>query len=104
MHNKLHCDKLSSDQISSIRIDDKISSKNWKLIQRAVSLGILYPNISANNPDQMPIKSGVFHLAYVLSPYFNILPRRGRSAKLETVLRYKKKESCKKQMELPFDT
>lgn len=104
MNKKLHDYLIGSDQISSIKIDNKISKKNWKLIQRAVSLGMLYPNVSANNPDQMPIRCGVFHLAYVLSPRFRILPRRGRSAKLDTILMNKDQDSHNKQIELPFET
>src|SRR5262249_44862492 len=54
--------------------------------KRSVGLGLLFPNVSANNPDQMPERGGTFHLAYVLAPNFRILPRRGRPRKLATIL------------------
>ncbi len=86
MRNELHDGPLTTDQMSSIRIDN-IDDETWQLIEGAVGLGLLYPNISTNNPDQMPYKDGTFHLAYVLAPHFKILPRRGKAVKLSSLLK-----------------
>ena len=78
---------LSTDQVSSIKIDDKISDKDWKLVQEAVGQGLLYPNIGPGNTDEMPWREGTFRLAYVFSPHFLLLPRRGKAVKIATIRR-----------------
>jgi hypothetical protein len=88
MQDSLHKHRLSTDQISSVAIDQKITDTEWFLVKRAVALGLLYPNVSANSPDQMPEREGVFHLAYVLAPHFRLLPRRGRSRNLRIIMQY----------------
>lgn len=86
MHRALHEEPLTTDQISSIIVDASISDEHWALVQHAVGLGLLFPNVNANNPDQMPEREGTFHLAYVLAPHFRILPRKGKARKLATIL------------------
>jgi hypothetical protein len=88
MRVKLHNEPLRTDQISSIEIDRSDSGRHWALIKAAVGLGLLFPNISFSNPDQMPYREGVFHLAYVLAPHFKLLPRRGKAARLSTILNF----------------
>lgn len=87
MHQALHNEAMTTDQISSIYIDRDVPTLYWGLIQRAVGLGLLFPNVNANNPDEMPEREGTFHLAYVLAPKFRILPRRGKARKLNTILK-----------------
>ncbi|MBZ5491304.1 MAG: hypothetical protein LAO76_10270 [Acidobacteriia bacterium] len=86
MHYALHDIPLSSDQTSSITVDLR-TSEYAPLIRKAVALGLLFPNINARNPDQMPEGESKFHLAYVLAPHFDILPRRGKAVSLSTVVR-----------------
>lgn len=86
MNYCLHDILLSTDQISSIYVDAKVTDQQWELIKIAVGLGLLFPNINHNNPDQMPERDGTFHLAYVLAPHFRILPRRGSTINLSTLL------------------
>jgi hypothetical protein len=86
MNHKLHNEPLRTDQISSIEIVRTDSDRHWALVKTAVGLGLLYPNVSPSNPDQMPDREGEFHLAYVLAPYFKLLPRRGKSVRLSTIL------------------
>jgi len=97
MHQHLHNNKLTTDQITSIQIDENISDRDWELIKCAVGLGLLYPNVGQSNRDELPIKTGSFRLAYILAPYFFLLPRRGKSHKLSTIYKY-----CMKQMSI-FD-
>lgn len=87
MSHQLHNQPLSTDQVSSIEIDSNITDLQWELVKRAVGLGLLFPNVSHNNPDQMPEREGTFHLAYVLAPHFKILPRRGASQSLYSIMR-----------------
>ena len=86
---------LITDQISSVTVDDTISEKDWRLIQVAVGQGLLYPNISSGNPDEIPWREGTFHLAYILAPHFFLLPRHGKAKPLQIIQRY----SCMKSDE-----
>lgn len=88
MHSSLYDKPLTTDQISSVTIDIKVTETEWKLIQVAVGHGYLHPNIGTNNPDEMPWREGTFHLAYALAPHFLLLPRRGKSVKLSTIKKY----------------
>ena len=81
---------LTTDQVSSITIDSAIGDDDWRLIQKAVALGLLYPNINPKNPDELPNREGTFHLAYALAPSFRLLPRRGKARSLRTVRRFAK--------------
>lgn len=85
MHARLHEQPLTTDQVTSIKIDKNISPREWELIKRAVGLGLLFPNHNANNPDDLPVKEGTFHLAYILAPHFRLLPRRGKSRSLSNI-------------------
>jgi hypothetical protein len=86
MATRLHKEKISTDQISSIDIPKNISPEKWNLIKCATGLGLLYPNRNQHSPDILPDKEGTFHLAYVLAPHFFIMPRREGSRSLSTFL------------------
>ncbi len=95
MHKYIHDKPLTTEQVSSIEIDQNIDDTTWEVIKRAVQKGLLYPNRNVHNPDEMPYKEGVFHLAFILCPKFILLPRRGTSRKLSSMI--------SKQLELKFD-
>ncbi|MCO2049094.1 hypothetical protein FA412_30025, partial [Pseudomonas aeruginosa] len=44
------------------------------------------PLIEKNQLDELPVKSGTFRLSYMLSPHFLLLPRRGKSVSLSSIL------------------
>jgi hypothetical protein len=90
MSESIHKEKINTEQISSISIPSDIPDHLWNIIERAVDNGLLYPNIKWNNSKIMPIKSGEFRLAYVLVPYFKLLPRRGDCRSLNSILNKKK--------------
>lgn len=87
MSQNLHKNKLGTDQISSIELDKPVTDQEWEIIKNAVGLGLLYPNIQANSGDQMPERTGIFRLAYVLAPAFRILPRKGKPAPLSRIIK-----------------
>lgn len=87
MSNSLHNLPLASNLILAVEIDKNISDKDWEVVERAVEWGFLYPIRSNNTPDLLPRKEGKFHLAYVLAPHFLLLPRKGESRKLSTMLK-----------------
>ena len=89
MRANLHEKPLTTDQISSVVIDDAVSDNDWKLVRTAVGLGLLYPNIGSSNPDQMPWREGTFHLAYVLAPHFFLIPRRAKAVSLTAIRAFK---------------
>ena len=103
MNYCLHNIQLSTDQVSSIYLDSKVTDLQWELIKAAVGLGLLFPNISHNNPDQMPERDGTFHLAYVLAPHFRILPRRGSSISLSALLFNLRNVKAKSKTRQPID-
>lgn len=77
---------VSTDQVTSVIVDQKVSDRTWKLVQTAVGLGLLFPNTSRNSVDAMPGRGGRYHLAYALAPLFHILPRRGSAKPLTSIL------------------
>lgn len=89
MEDKLHADKIGTDQISSIEVGDHIDDKLAELIRSAVSIGLLYPNTNTSIED-IPIKIGKYRLAYVLAPKFRILPRKGKSVNIKTIMEYRR--------------
>ena len=88
MKSYLHDRDLSGDVVTAVKIDPDIDDDTWTLVERAVEWGLLMPTTNTNSPNQLPVREGVFHLAYVLSPWFRLFPRRGRSIRLSTVLKW----------------
>lgn len=84
----LHEKPLTTDQVSSVTIDDTVSEKDWKLVKVAVGHGLLHPNVGSGDTDEMPWREGTFHLAYTLAPHFLLLPRRGKSVKLTAIKKF----------------
>lgn len=88
MYSHFHERPLSTDQVTSVTIDDNMTEMEWKLVQVAVGHGLLHPNSGSSNPDEMPWREGTFHLAYALAPHFLLLPRRGKAVKLSTIKKF----------------
>jgi hypothetical protein len=102
----IHGKPLTTDQVTSVTIDDAISEEEWKLVQVAVGQGLLYPNVGTGNPDDIPWREGTFHLAYVLAPNFFLLPRRGKAAKLTTIKKFyekTQKEPIEKETTIQYE-
>jgi Cdc6-like AAA superfamily ATPase len=85
MNLRFHRNKISTDQVSSITLDGNSSDMDWRIVKLAVAYGLLYPNLNYSNPDHMPSSQGTFRLAYVLSPYYEILPRRGKPVHINVI-------------------
>ncbi len=81
-----HAAHISTDAVTTVRVDAAVSDRTWQAVMKACDLGLLYASVSWSNPDQWPMRSGYFHLAYVLAPHFRILPRRGRARRLSLIL------------------
>lgn len=97
-----HAKLLSTDLISAIEIDNSISDEDWEIIKCAVGHSYLCPKIGPDDPDHMPQKEGVFHLANALAPYLFLLPRRGKSHKLSTIINESRKHNILEELPL-FD-
>lgn len=102
MHADLHEKPLTTDQVTSVMIDDTVSEKDWKLVCVAVGHGLLHPNVGSGNPDEMPWREGTFHLAYALAPHFLLLPRRGKAAKLNAIQEFHRMTQKQKKASLAF--
>lgn len=83
--DQLHNQALRSDQTSGVQVDSSISTELWDSVKAAVGIGLLFPQTTPSKGDPMPEKEGTFHLAYVLAPFFRILPRRGRPKRLSVI-------------------
>jgi len=81
----LHFKPLSSDLILSFRynVDD---SAIWDVVSEAVGVGLIRPLVEKSDFDELPVREGTFRLSYMLSPYFYLLPRRGRAISLSAIL------------------
>ncbi|MDX3742064.1 hypothetical protein [Pseudomonas sp.] len=86
-HYCLHNQKLSTDLLLSFKFnvdDDAV----WSVISDAVGLGLVRPIAERSGYDSLPVKSGIFRLSYILSPHFNLLPRRGSDISLSGILTF----------------
>ena len=83
MHDYFHNRPLTTDQVTSFKVNEDVPDETWQLIQRGVELGLLYPNIGANARDELPYKQGVFHFGFILAPHFFLMPRRGQTRSLK---------------------
>lgn len=81
----LHFKPLSSDLILSFRYNMNDDS-TWDVVSEAVGVGLIRPLVEKSDFDELPVREGTFRLSYMLSPYFSLLPRRGRAISLSTVL------------------
>lgn len=79
---------LGTDQHSSILIEETDGMAIQNMVKMAVQLALLIPDQeqTRNGPDAMCI--GKFHMAFVLAPLFRIPPRRGKAARLSSVLAF----------------
>jgi hypothetical protein len=84
--NSTHAELVATDVVSSIRVDDAVGDDDLAAIRKACDLGLLFASVNPSNPDQWPARSGYYHLAYVLAPYYRLLPRRGHARSLATIL------------------
>lgn len=86
MFDAAHQRPVTTDQYTSVRIDESIASDRWELVKHAVAQGLLVPNVNTNQLDQMPVKTGTFHLSYSLAPHFKLLPRRGKAIAISAAM------------------
>lgn len=85
-----HNHRISTENISSITFD-YMDDDVWEHIKSAVDLGLLYPDLTKRKEgNKMPVKSGVFCLAFCLSPHFFVMPRKGSSVSLTKILKQPK--------------
>ncbi|MFZ7133960.1 MAG: hypothetical protein ACOWWR_16555 [Eubacteriales bacterium] len=100
LHYLFHEKKISTDFYYSIKFTEENQSKNkWQLIKRAVSIGLLFPDIQT--PDVLPIFAGTFHFSFVLAPKYFLLPRRGSTINYSKILSYL--DSSPEQFILPLE-
>lgn len=83
----LHYQKLSTDIVLSFRFNIKDAAV-WDVIADAIGLGLVRPLVDASDNETLPVMSGVFRLSYILTPHFDLLPRRGKSVALSTILSF----------------
>jgi hypothetical protein len=81
----LHSENCNGIYYHSIK---NIDFQHFKLIKKAVDLGIVYPNFSSvDDSNKMPSRTGSFSFAYCLSPYFYLMPRKGGQANFSSIMK-----------------
>jgi hypothetical protein len=81
---RLHVGRIGTDTFGSLEVDES-DPELLHLVQQAVAWGYMYPHSKDERRDSLPTGAGEFRLAYVLAPYFRILPRRGRPVRPSTI-------------------
>ncbi|MFO0992047.1 MAG: hypothetical protein U1E67_08975 [Hyphomicrobiales bacterium] len=92
MHGLLHDRPLGTDNISSFTWEFGTDQTLDKAIRSAVGIGCVFPSINPKNPDRLPDFKGTFHIGFKFAPTFQILPRKGKSIPLESILNTDDKE------------
>ncbi|MEE5126702.1 hypothetical protein V2J80_16510 [Pseudomonas alliivorans] len=81
----LHFKPLSSDLVLCFRYNVSDASV-WDVVSEAVGVGLIRPLVEKSDFDELPVRGGTFRLSYMLSPYFYLLPRRGRAIVISSIL------------------
>jgi len=89
MRRHLHEGHIGTDFLSSVIVNFDDEAEFGQLIKEAVGLGYLYPSVNQKDPDRMPLTTGEFHLGLVLTPHFQLLPRKGKAHRLRRILESK---------------
>lgn len=89
MHDQIHEMQINTEQVSSIEYTVGTDENIWRIIERAVQKGLIYPNINIHNPDEMPYHEGIFHLAFIFAPKFKLLPRKGDAKNISSIINSK---------------
>ena len=78
--------RLGTDQTTSVTISAEDGEDAQHFIKQAIQLSLMIParNVPMKTPDQTCV--GDFHLAFLFSPFFRILPRRNEAVRLPKVL------------------
>ncbi len=96
LKEKLHSDKIGTDTFNSFNYDIN-DDEIWSHIETAVDLGLIYPDFRGiDNDNKMPNRKGKFSLAFCLSPYFYLMPRKGKSISLLNIIKYKRYAAFKR--------
>lgn len=89
MQDQIHKIPINTEQVSSIEYTPVADENVWRIIERAVQKGLIYPNINIHNPDEMPYREGIFHLAFIFAPKFKLLPRKGDAKNISSIINSK---------------
>jgi len=81
---------LGTDQYTSVKIESADGENAQKFIKQAVQLSLMIPGPDITLKTGESECTGVFHLAFLFSPYFNLLPRRNSAIRLSKALSHSK--------------
>lgn len=83
---RLYFEEVTTDQYAGIFASSGESPSEWMLLTHAVQEALLYPVWTGGQWVPGTNATVNFRFAYVLAPYFQLIPRRGRYASLQSVL------------------
>jgi len=78
--------RLGSDFISSISVSESDGEHIQQFVKQAVQLSLLTPSIENAHSGPNSSCQGVFHLAFIFSPLFGLLPRRNKAQRLPQII------------------
>lgn len=84
-YRRLHVEPIGTDAFASVTVSTS-DADIMPLIKQAVAWGFMYPHFKDEKRPALPATEGEFRLSYTLAPKFSILPRRGRSVPLRTII------------------
>lgn len=84
-YRRLHVDPIGTDPPASVHVSES-DADLLPLVKQAVAWGFMYPHFKDERKPALPQTDGEFRLCYTLAPKFKVLPRRGRSLRLRTIL------------------
>lgn len=85
LKTRFRAEKISTDFISSVEINFEADANLANLVKASAGLGYLYPAINPKEPNRLPATGGVFQLAFVLSPHFQLMPRKGKARDIQAI-------------------
>ncbi len=78
--------RLGSDQVTSVTIEDEDGEDTQRFIKQAIQLSLMIPSKEVTLMSPNKKCTGTFHLAFLFSPFFHLLPRRNDSVRLARIL------------------
>jgi hypothetical protein len=103
MQRMLHERPLATDQVSAFSLSPDVAEEYWSVVRMGVGIGMLYPIVNDNDPDELPVKEGTFRLAFGLAPHFLLVPRRGKDRSLISLLALQEDGDAGDRTDVQFD-
>ena len=82
---ELHGKAITTDIVSGFRVSNSTPDGLWNIIMDGIAYGYIFRADFNEAPNFE--RAGVFRLAYSLAPFFDLVPRKGKSRAISSVLK-----------------